>query len=42
MSTGKGWRLVTPNKRRALKAALLVTLKTRGPNGQRPAIFRVH
>ncbi len=42
MSSGKGWRLVTPNKKRAFKAALLTTLKTSGPNSQRLAIFRIN
>jgi len=38
MPTGKGWRLVKPNKRAALKAALL---KTFNSAGERFAIFRV-
>jgi len=42
MATGKGWRIVTPNKRRAFKAALRTTLKTSGPNSQRLAIFRIN
>ena len=36
--TGKGWRLVTPSRRKALKASLLKTLKV---GGERLAIFRV-
>ena len=38
MPTGKGWRLVRPNKRAALKAALL---KTFNSAGERFAIFRI-
>ena len=38
MPTGKGWRLVKPNKRAALKAALL---KTFNSAGERFAIFRI-
>ena len=42
LPTGKGWRLVTRNKKRAFKAALLTTLRTSGPHSQRLAIFRVY
>lgn len=38
MPTGKGWRLVKPNKKAALKAALL---KTFNSAGERFAIFRI-
>ncbi len=38
MPTGKGWRLVKPNRRAAMKAALLKTFKSAG---QRFAIFRI-
>lgn len=36
--TGKGWRLVTPSRRKAFKASLLKTLKV---GGERLGIFRV-
>ena len=38
MRTGKGWRLVTPNKRAAMKAALLRTFNS---GGERFAVFRI-
>jgi hypothetical protein len=38
MPTGKGWRLVTPSNRKALKAALITTLKV---GDERLAIFRI-
>ncbi|MGH9331644.1 MAG: hypothetical protein ACRD09_14490 [Vicinamibacterales bacterium] len=38
LKTGKGWRLVTANRTRAHKAALLKTFRSAG---QRFAIFRI-
>lgn len=38
LQTGKGWRLVRPSGKRALKASLLTTLQV---GGERLAVFRV-
>ena len=38
MPTGKGWRLVRPNKNAGFKAALLQTFRSAG---ERFAIFRI-
>ena len=39
MPTGKGWRLVVPSRKRAMKAALITTFRSSG--GERFAIFRI-